>query len=260
MNLSPNTIQNLNLIVAPKEPLSLLVTIKDAATQLPVSGADVMLEESGYSNSLITGRGFLRQTDWSGGSGQVDFIDSSRYFDSDGNVDIDNPAGDLRLKKVFEEYEPSASLISSTFDTGSASNFYQILWQPQDQPPETGSDSIKFQIATNNDKTTWNFLGPDGTPNTFYTLADTNINPIHNGDRYLRYKVFLHTADTQFTPNLAELAFTFASSCVPSGQVLFSGLTSGTYTLTVSKSGYQTFSDTVDISQPWQEKEIILSP
>lgn len=260
LNLAPDTEQNLKLIVAPKNPLSLLVTVKDVNTQLPLSGSSVTLEKTGYDNTLTTGRGFLRQIDWSGGAGQENFIDPLKYFDSDGNIDIDNPVGELRLKEMFGEYVSSGNLTSSTFDTGSASNFYQILWTPTDQLPGTGSDNVRIQIATNNDKTNWNFLGPDGTSNTFYTLADTNISTAHNGDRYLRYKIFLQTADTQLTPNIAEVAFTFSSSCVPSGQVTFDGLASGDYTLTVSKTGYQTFSDTINISQSWQQREIILNP
>jgi len=260
LNLSPNTSQDLKLIVVPKNPNSLLVTVKDASTQLPLSGASVTLEKTGYNNSLITGRGFLSQTDWSLGSGQEDFIDPLKYFDSDGNIDTLNPAGELRLKQTEGVYAQSGFLTSSTFDTGSPSNFYQILWEPQDQPAQTGQDSIKFQIAANNNKITWNFLGPDGTSNTFYTLSDTNINSIHNGNRYLRYRVFLQTADTNFTPNLGQMSFIFSSECVPSGQVIFSGLSFGTYSLTVSKTGYQTFNQSVNVSQPWQESQVTLSP
>lgn len=260
LNLSPNTNQNLKFIVSQKDPLSLLVTIKDASTQLPLSGAEVLIEKNGYSNSFTTGRGFLRQTDWSGGPDQENFIDPLRYFDSDGNIDIDNPAGELRLEKIFEEYKPSGNLTSSIFDTGSQSNFYQILWKPQDQSPETGLNGIKFQIAANNDKTTWNFLGSDGTSETFYTLSDANINPIHNNKRYIRYKIFFQTENTNFTPNIAEIAITFNSLCVPSGQVIFQGLNSGNYTITVSKQGYQTFADTVNVSLLWQQKEVILNP
>lgn len=258
--LNPNTTQDLKLIVAPKDPLSLLVTVKDASTQLPLSGAAVRFEKPGYLTTLTTGRGFLRQTDWSGGSGQASFVDPTKYFTSDGNIDIANPVGELRLLKVLDAYQPSGELISSTFDTGSASNFHQIMWQPQDQPPAAGSDSVKFQIAANNDQATWNFLGPDGTAGTFYTLTDSALNPIHTGSRYFRYKVFMQTASSTVTSYLADAAVTFTSSCVPPGQVTFAALTTGDYTLTVSKSGYQTFTDTVPVSSSWQQREVILSP
>jgi len=260
VTLNPNANQNFKLIVVPKDPRSVLITIKDASTQLPLSDATVRLEETGYDTTLTTGRGFIRQTDWSGGSGQADFTDPTKYFDSDGNIETNSPGGEIRIRKVFDDYEPAGHLVSSSFDTGSASNFHQILWQPQDQPSNTGLDSIKFQVATNNDKIAWNFMGPDGTANTFYTLANQNINPIHNGDRYFRYKTFLQTESTTWTPNISDVSFTFTSSCVPPGQVIFTGLNSGNYTLTVSKSGYQTFNDIVSISSSWQQREVILSP
>jgi prepilin-type N-terminal cleavage/methylation domain-containing protein len=258
--LNPNTNQDFKLIVTPKDPRSILVTVKDSSTQLPLSGATVRLEKTDYDTTLITGRGFIRQTDWSGGAGQTDFTDPARYFDSDGNIETNDPAGEFHLRKIFDEYESSGYLVSSTFDTGSAGNFHQILWQPQDQPPNAGSDSVRFQITTNNDKTTWNFLGPDGTASTYYTIANQNINSLHNGDRYFRYKAFLQTASTTWTPTISDVSFTFTSSCVPPGQVLFAGLDSGDYTLTVSKTGYQTFTETVAVSSLWQQREVILSP
>ena len=259
--LNPNANQDFKLIVALKNPNSILITIRDASTQLPLSDATVRLEGSGYDTTLTTGRGFMRQTDWSGGAGQADFIDPMKYFDSDGNVEVNDPAGEIKLRKLFgTEYVLAGYLISSTLDTGSASNFYQILWQPQGQPPDVGPDSVRFQIATNNDKTAWNFLGPDGTANTYYTLLNQDTNVLHNGDRYLRYKVLLQTADTIWTPTVSDASFTFTSSCVSPGQVLFTALATGDYTVTVSKTGYQLFTDTVTVSLPWQQREVILSP
>ena len=259
--LNPDVNQDFKLIVALKDPRSLLITVKDLSTQLPLSDASVRLEGTNYDTTLTTGRGFIRQTDWSGGSGQTDFTDPAKYFDSDGNIDIVNPVGEIRLQKPFGvEYVPAGNLTSSTFNTGTTSNFHQILWQPQDQPPDTGPDSVKFKIATNNDETTWNFLGPDGTANTYYTLVNQNINSVHNGDRYLRYKAFLQTVNTAWTPIISDISFTFTSSCVPPGQILFSGLNADDYALTVSKTGYQTFTDTVTVSSPWQQREAILSP
>lgn len=260
LTLNPNSNQNFKLVVALKNPKSILVTVKDASTQLPLSDAEVRLEKTGYDETLITGRGFLKQTDWSGGSGQDSFMDETRYASSDGNIENNNPAGELRLKQIFGEYAPSGSLISSTFDTGSSGNFHQILWEPQSQPPDTGADSVRFQIATNNDQTAWNFFGPDGTINTYYTLADQNINSIHDNNRYFRYNALLGTASTTWTSNIADVSFTFTSSCVPPGQVFFTGMEVGDYVVTVSKTGYQTFTDTITISSDWQQYEVILSP
>jgi hypothetical protein len=262
LDLPPGANASLQLVVAPINTPSMMATIADSGTGLPLADATVELYSVGAgTTTLVTGRGFLRQTDWSGGAGQQDFIDQTRFFDSDGNIDIASPAGEVILLQVGGSYLPSAWLESSSFDTGSASNFYQVLWEPPTQPIETGPDAVRFQIATNNDNLTWNYLGPDGTAATFYTLANQNINTAHNGDRYIRYKLFLQTEDTNFTPSVAEVAFTFTSSCVPPGQVLFNGVSSGTYSILVQKSGYQTFfDDEVVIGAGWQRYDVILFP
>lgn len=54
---------------------------------------------------------------------------------------------------------------------------------------------------------------------------------------------------------------TNSSSCATPGQVFWNGLSSGTYTLTVSKSGYTTYTNSsLSISAAWQNQTIILTP
>lgn len=261
--LAPGAAQNLYLVMRDKEPRALLITVKDSTTGLPVAGATVELERSGATTTRVTGRGFLRQTDWSGGGGQATTTDVTKYWTDDGNIDVAAPAGDLKLLKVLGEYEPYGTLESSTFDTGSAANFYEFLATPISQPPEVGYPGIAFQIATrSNDPatTTWQYLGPDGTAASYYTPTSTTISAVHNGDRYLRYKVFLTTASTSYTPTLSEVAFTFTSSCVPPGQAYFSNLSSGTYRLVVTKPGYQQVAEDIVVGSNWEEHQVILSP
>jgi prepilin-type N-terminal cleavage/methylation domain-containing protein len=198
-NLPPNTTQNLQFILEPKAPKSFLVTVKDNVSKLPVTGATVQMDKGVFSEQIITGRGARSQTDWSGGPGQTTFTDPQRYFDSDGNIAINNPAGELALLKIGLNYQISGELTSSTFDTGSASNFQNITWLPASQPALAGTDPVKFQVASNNDNTAWSYKGPDDTASTYYTLSNTNISN-HNGNRFFRYKIFLSTADQSVTP------------------------------------------------------------
>ena len=152
---------------------------------------------------------------------------------------------------------------SSTIDTGSASNFHNLLWTPTDQPIPTGVDSARFQLATNEEitaTTTWDWKGPDGTSSTYYTASDQTINSIHNGDRYVRYKAFLSTEVSTSTPNISDVSFTYTSDCTPPGQVIFSGLSSGDYDISISKTGYTTEVDIVNISSDWISKNIEISP
>jgi hypothetical protein len=260
VSIAPGSTQNIQLVMVNKSSPSVLVTVKDVATGLPVTGADVTLEKGGVPTTLTTGRGFLSQTDWSGGSGQSDFVVSNRYQTDDGSVNTATP-GQVSLLSILGAYVSNGTLYSSTFDTGSASNFYQFLYQPTSQPVATG-DSVRFQIATGNSTSSWTYLGPDGTAGTYYNSTTTDISAVTNGTRYLRYKMLLSTASSSFTPSVSDIQFTFTSSCVPPGQVIFQGLANGTYNITVSKSGYTTTNDTVVVSGGtlWQEKQETLSP
>ncbi len=260
VSIAPNSTQNVQLIMKTVDPDTLLVTVKDSATGLPLSGVSVTLSKSGYTYTKITGLGFLGQTDWSGGSGQATSTDSTKYLSSDNNIDIDNPTGDIILKRVFGEYVPSGMLISSAFDTLGSSNFQQIQWNPIDQPASAGTPNVRVQIATNKDGYTWDFLGPDGTSGTYYTATNRNINSIHNTDRYLRYKVLLDTVSTTTSPNMSDISFTYTFSCTPPGQVYFNSLSSGSYTLHLEKDGYNSQDVSVSVSSPWQSKDIIMLP
>ncbi|MBI3888407.1 carboxypeptidase regulatory-like domain-containing protein [Candidatus Nomurabacteria bacterium] len=54
---------------------------------------------------------------------------------------------------------------------------------------------------------------------------------------------------------------TGSGSCSTPGQVFWNGLASGTYTLTVSKAGYTTYTNNaLNISSAWQNQTIILNP
>ena len=263
LGLPPNATQNFKMVAEQKNPLSLLITVKDAATQLPLANTNVTLSAGSFSKAFMTGRGFLSQTDWSGGSGQMIFSNPSSYADDDGNVDVTSIPGEIDLKQITPGiYAASGYLTSSIFDTGSPSNFFDVTSQPQSQPPDTGPDSAKFQIATatTTSPQTWDFKGPDGTAATFYTVGNTNINAVHNGDQYIRYRAYLSTASTTFTPTVSDVAVTFASDCVPPGQVFFSGLASNTYDITLTKAGYQTINDVVTVNQPWQEVIYTMGP
>ncbi len=261
--LNPGSTQAVMMVVSPKAPKSLLVTVKDSSTMLPVTGANVELTKSGYDSLQVTDRGYINQTDWSGGSGQASYVDATKYFFDDAGVDINTPNGEIKLKNAFGSYNSSGSLESSTIDTGSPSNFHNLIWLPVDQPLDTGTNSAKFQIATNVDltaTTTWDYKGPDGTAATFYTVANSGINSAHNGGRFVRYKVFLSTLSATSTPNVSDVAFTYTSQCTPPGQVLFSNLGGALYHLQVSKTGYTTFDENIDISADWFEKSVILAP
>ena len=260
--LNPGNAQNVQLVVVPKQLDALMITVVDNATLLPLSNATVHLSASGVDQTLITGQGYMNQVDWSAGSGQSSFTNPSAYFVDDSNVDVSTP-GNVVLKSAFGNYNPFGSLESSTFDTGSASNFYTLSWNPTSEPILAGANSLRLQLASNaivTPTTTWNYVGPDGTGSSFYTVTNSPIAAVHNGNEYLRYKAFLQTAVSTTTPVMSGVSFTYTSSCTPPGQVLFSGLAAGTYNILVSRSGYTSWSGTATVSSDWQNQVIQLGP
>lgn len=247
--LSPSANQDVTLILTPHVSNSLLVTVLDAGTGLPLSGATINLSDVSYNETGVTGLGYSRQTDWSGGSGQAQYIDQSKYFSDDGGLTVNNSSGDVHLKKVGQTYVASGWLESSTFDLGTAVNFTGLVVTPLSQPTSTGSNSVLLQLATSNSSTpaNWDFLGPDGTSASYYSATSTLVNVVHNGNQYIRYRLFLQTNDTHTTPQVGEIAITYTTGCTPPGQSFFGTIGSGTYTMQITRSGYTTASDLIDV-------------
>ena len=251
--VNPDSNLDLWFVVASSSPSSLLVTVKDDTTGLGVPSATVNLSRTGFSETLLTGRSSFGQTDWSG----------SQYSSQSGGIDAESLLGALKLIANASGTYPTSTthwLVSNTFDVGSSTSaFYRISWDPVSQPPQTGTDSLKFQLASNNDNATWNFVGPDGTSATYYTISSSTVVG-HNGRRYFRYQVSMRTADENTTPSLNELTFEFSGACVPKYQVLFDGLSQTTYTVTVSAVGYGQETRSVTISTSSAATEILLTP
>jgi len=252
LSLNPGIDVDLFLILAPKDPKSLLVQVIDEQTGLVLPDAEVKITPtSGSSKTLFTGKGSMGQTDWSG----------DEYFSQNGNIEVSSIAGDLELTQVNGDYVSNGELISNTFDTGTTTDFSVVTWGNFDQP--VGA-TAKFQIATNeiiDASTTWDFIGSDGTAGTYYETSGENISAIHDGDRYLRYKLFMETSDPEVTPIITNFAFTFGTDCAPPGQVLFQNLNSGFYSVLIKKDGYTDSSvANVAVSSDWQMFTAIMTP
>jgi Tfp pilus assembly protein PilE len=248
LSLSPGSQQTVTLTLEPAASESRLVVAVTDVSGLPV--ADATVEISGPSGTFTsqTSVGSIAQTEWSGGAGQSEYTDQTKFSASDGGVDYSGLPGQVQLLSTGTDYVSNGELISSTIDLGAPSLFQQLTWLPLSQPLGIGATPIRFQIATNTDGETWDFLGPDGTAATYYTSPATDIAATHDTDRYLRYKVYLSTTDTTKTPNLSDIGITYTSGCLPPGQVDKEGLSNGVYTITVSKSGYTTTVKTITIT------------
>lgn len=106
--------------------------------------------------------------------------------------------------------------ISTPFDTGAQSYFEQLSWDG-----ETPLDSqVKIQIRTAStfmELMSANFVGPEGTTNSYYTARSNHIWAGHTGDRYTQYKVYLEPGKYSDTPKVKEVSIKYngMTSSVP---------------------------------------------
>lgn len=257
ISVLPGGSQTFTLVLGPASTNSLLVIVKDSATGTAIEGATVNLDKSSPSTNYsgITGGSIWQQSDWTGGAGQVDFTTKDHYFSDDNNVDVDSG---VQLASAGSNYVSSGWLESSTFDTGAASNYTTISWQPTSQNPAT---SLSFQIASNNDNATWTYLGPDGTASTYYTVSGSNISNVHDNNRYVRYKAFLSTSNSAYTPVLSSIGLNYVSGCFTPGQVIFPDLVAGNdYDLDINMTGYQNHIENNLNINGNQVLEVLMSP
>jgi prepilin-type N-terminal cleavage/methylation domain-containing protein len=255
---APAANQVVTLVMAERVPSALLVTVKDSSG-LPIDNAAVTLTRSGFSATRLTNRGFVGQTSWTAGGGQVVMADENKFFSADEEIEV-SQLGHLQLASTSGAYATAGELTSSSFDTGSSSTVYDsITWGPSSQ---SASTTVRFQLATSDDPatTTWDFVGPDGTAASYFTATEAKVPASLGGKRFLRFRAYLGTTNSVFTPILDDVAITFSSECTPFGQVLFSGLSVGTYTLSVSREGYNNYtSSAFSVGSDWQAKSVIMT-
>lgn len=232
-SILPGVEQEFSLLLGPRSDHSMLVTVKESGTGNSIEGASVDLQNPLLQHTIkFTGGSVWGQNDW------------SEYSELYNVSTVEIPYA-LRLAKSGQDYVSSGWLVSSTFDTGTEETVYTVLdWQPISQVSNT---DIKFQVASNNDNETWNFIGPDGTVGTYYEDPGNTISAENNNARYIRYKVFLLTSNPDVTPVLTSVSLNYISGCNTPGQVMFSGLSytdpenpTDRYGITVDKEGYET--------------------
>ena len=149
----------------------------------------------------------------------INYGDTSSFYvySSDGGSSWTTTATNEDLSGFrFQQtiFNTSGYVISSAYDTGSASAFNVIEWN-QVTPSCSPSCEVKLQVQTAPDNagspgvwsTTWS--GPDGDEDGDETDFFTNntgelIHTDHNGDQWIRYKATL-VGDSVNTPTLEEV-------------------------------------------------------
>ena len=74
--------------------------------------------------------------------------------------------------------------------------------------------SVRFQIRSadsENGLELAQFVGHDGTPQSFYELSGQSLHASHFGNNWIQYKVFMSSIDSAYTPVLQEVSIAVSS-------------------------------------------------
>ena len=130
-------------------------------------------------------------------------------FTSDGS---DTPVLDM-IAVIFSTYYSSGNLTSSKHDAGPDVTWnWDFIYFTINEPTNT---DVKFQMRTaateaGLDSATW--YGPTGTDD-YYTTSGTEVNSVHDGDRWVQYKAYFSGPGTT-TPELSDITITYIAAAV----------------------------------------------
>mgnify|MGYP001086827294 CR=1 FL=1 len=247
ISIKPAQNYSLDLILASSSAINLLVTVLDENNNY-LDEAEVGLTKNGNS--------FFKKT----GVEEMTFNDWLNNFSSKSN-NLIITSREVKLASTTEGLYVTSTewLVSKTFDLGTSTSavYKNFIWQGE-KPENT---SLKFQVSANNDNSTWNFVGPDETSNTFFETNYFRLPNSLNNKRYFRFKAYFKSEDGQNTPVLNKTKVFYSSYCVPSGQLLFQNLDPGSYSLSVNKEGFRTSISEINLTSDdiFKEIKVILS-
>jgi N-acetylneuraminic acid mutarotase len=106
------------------------------------------------------------------------------------------------------DYPAKGTYTSSPFQFGPNSTLKTLTWQANG----SSNTDVKFQIRSAQTKTildTLQFLGPEGSIDTYYTTSGLNLWSGHAGDRWMQYRAYLETSYDEETPTLRNITLVY---------------------------------------------------
>ncbi|MFQ6107886.1 MAG: Ig-like domain-containing protein, partial [Thermoplasmata archaeon] len=104
-------------------------------------------------------------------------------------------------------YQLMGVYVSKVYDSGYATTNWSRLYFNATIPENT---TIQFRFAASNSpEGPWSFVGPDGTPETWYNTSGPELWSGHDNNRYARFAATLISWDGRNTPVLHEVTISF---------------------------------------------------
>ncbi len=237
----PGGEQSFRFILAPAASSALQVTVRDAGTGDPLE-AMVVLSGAG-SAAASTSYATYRETDWDGASLSGVIAGAQVALSPEGGPYATSTDGTLESAAIDLGGTPASAT--------------HLSWSGQSNG--SGPDAIRFQVAGSDTGSGWSYVGPDGSGSSYFT-GPGPLPAAVQGKRYVRYRIYLSTDSPASSPTVSAVSFEFAGPCVPRGQRLFTGLASGSYTVSVTAPGRQPASVPVTVGAGWKTVSVSLEP
>lgn len=122
------------------------------------------------------------------------------YYRMDFTSNVDNAPILYDIELWYSQYMQSGVLESEVFDSGTYPAWTMLNWSAT---IPLGTE-LRFQLRSGEDQdlTIEPFVGPDGSPATYYMISGQNIVQSHERHRWLQYKAYLSTTDGTVSPIL----------------------------------------------------------
>lgn len=112
-------------------------------------------------------------------------------------VTTNTAGGEVQLAPSGSNYQSNGTFESSSFDAGSTVGFQSLLFTDSN----SGGSSLQFQVASNTDNATWNYVGPDGTAGSYFAAGGPIPLSAATG-RYFRYKAYFTAGSSNTTTSI----------------------------------------------------------
>ena len=115
---------------------------------------------------------------------------------------------DVMVYRTTVPFQTDGWLTSAVYDVAGVVSMGELSWTPTSQPPSLGAQPVKFQVASSGMlDTPSNFVGPDGTANTYFTdPTGTQIGDHHYEAGRIAYRMYFHTEDNLVSPTLDSVS------------------------------------------------------